>query len=127
MTTEKKRTRREHSGELKARILAECELPGASVARVAMAHGVNANLVHGWRKRERELQAVAASAVQAQAPRAQAHASPMPFVPLAIPATTPPVDERIQLELRRGAVTMKVSWPLSAASHCAAWVRELLQ
>jgi len=45
MTTEKQRTRREHSAELKAQILAECDLPGASVAKVAMSHRVNANLV----------------------------------------------------------------------------------
>jgi transposase len=36
MDTEKKRVRRNHSAELKAQVVAECELPGASVAKVAM-------------------------------------------------------------------------------------------
>ena len=54
MATESKRRRLERSPELKAMVLAECERPGASVANVAMAHGVNANLVHGWRRLERE-------------------------------------------------------------------------
>ncbi len=39
--------------ELKAWVLAECERPGASAASVALAHGVNANLVHGCRHIER--------------------------------------------------------------------------
>jgi transposase len=43
MTTEPKRKRIERSPELKARVLAECERPGASVAQVALANGVNAN------------------------------------------------------------------------------------
>ena len=36
MTTESKRRRLERSPELKAMVLAECERPGASVAKVAM-------------------------------------------------------------------------------------------
>ncbi len=50
MTTDKTRIRRNHHPALKAQILAECAAPGASVAQVAMAHGINANIVHGWRK-----------------------------------------------------------------------------
>jgi transposase len=34
----------------KRRIVEETLLPGASVARVARAHGVNANQVFGWRR-----------------------------------------------------------------------------
>jgi transposase len=51
MTTTPRRTRRRHSPELKTKILAECAEPGASVAKIAMAHGINANIVHSWRKR----------------------------------------------------------------------------
>jgi transposase-like protein len=54
MTTDKKRVRRTHSLELKAQILAQCEVTGASVAKVAMLHGINANVVHGWRRLARD-------------------------------------------------------------------------
>ena len=54
METEQSRKRRRYSPQLKAQILAECDVPGASVAKVAMAHGINANLVHGWRKLARQ-------------------------------------------------------------------------
>ena len=37
--------RRRHGAELKAKVLAECDEPGASVAAVAQSHGLNANLV----------------------------------------------------------------------------------
>jgi transposase len=45
MTSDKK-TRRRYSELKKAQVLAECSEPGASVAKVAMAHGINANVVH---------------------------------------------------------------------------------
>jgi transposase len=53
--------------ELKVQILAECDMRGASVAKGAMAHGVNANRVHGRRKLERDRRQAAATAVQASA------------------------------------------------------------
>ncbi len=42
--------RRLRSIEQKRQIVEETLRPGASVATVAQAHGVNANLVFGWRK-----------------------------------------------------------------------------
>jgi transposase len=48
MEQERGRKRRRYAPELKAQILAECEAPGASVAKVAISHGINANIVHGW-------------------------------------------------------------------------------
>lgn len=43
-------SRRRHSAEFKAKVLAACNEPGASVAAVALAHDLNANLVHKWRR-----------------------------------------------------------------------------
>ena len=41
-----RRPRRRHSAAFKAEVLAACVQPGASVASVALARGINANLVH---------------------------------------------------------------------------------
>jgi transposase-like protein len=41
------------SPQLKAAIVAACLKPGASVAAVALAHGVNANLVRKWIEKSR--------------------------------------------------------------------------
>lgn len=115
MTSEKRATRRRYSAQFKTQVLGECAAPGASVAKVAMAHGINANLVHGWRKVARDSSAGALMARE--------------FVPVALePAPTPCAAERgIEVELRRGAVTMKVTWPQSARADFAAWTRELLR
>ncbi len=48
-------TNRQHrSAELKRQIVQETLAPGASVARVARAHGVNANQVFTWRRQYRQ-------------------------------------------------------------------------
>lgn len=44
----RRRVKRKHSAEFKARVVDACHVRGASVAGVALAHGVNANLVRKW-------------------------------------------------------------------------------
>ena len=106
----KKITRRRHSAELKAQVLNECAQPGTSVASVAMSYGINANIVHKWRR--------------------LAGAVPLPvasFVPLALPVPSCTSSVDIRVELCRGATSMTITWPAAAAADCAAWMRELLR
>ncbi|MDI1251612.1 transposase [Thermomonas sp.] len=110
MKDSRKIVRRRHSAELKAQILSECAQPAASVASVALSHGLNANVVHKWRR----------LAGAARLPVAA-------FVPLALPAPGSPAPADIRLELRRGATSMTITWPVAAAADCAAWMRELLR
>ena len=111
--SKKKIIRRRHSADLKTQILAECAQPGASVARVALSHGINANVVHKWRR----LAGVDECAVAQPA-----------FVPVSLPSPQPtPPTREIHIELRRGAASVSVTWPVAAAAECAAWMRELLK
>lgn len=111
----KQSSRRRHGAALKAQILAECAQPHASVASIAMAHGLNANLVHKWRRLGAKLEA------SAQSPALE-------FVALPLAAQAPVAAAGdIAIELRRGAVTLKVTWPMAGAASCAAWVREVLR
>lgn len=112
MTTQHKRTRRAYSAALKAQILAECSTPGASVARVAMSHGINDNIVHTWRRLARE--------------QSQAAAVVPTFTSLQMPPAAV-VDERVRIELRRGALSMTMDWPMTGAAEMAACLRELLR
>ena len=114
MGAENSRKRRRYGAQTKAQILAECEAPGASVAKVAMAHGINANIVHVWRKQAREAGVIAVE---------------QRFVPVTVaPAVPRAADERvIEVELRRGGITVKLCWPMSAAMDLSAWMRELLR
>ena len=117
--------RRRHGAALKAQVLAECDQPNASVASVALKHGLNANLVHRWRRLARdpaEETVAAAAGVEATA-----------FVPLQLPPPPVTIDAPAQrsadicVELHRGATAVKVTWPAAAAAECATWLRELLR
>jgi len=112
MKDPKKITRRRHAPDLKAKILSECDQPGASVASVAMSHGINANVVHKWRRLAN------AGAV----PLAEAA-----FIPVALPAPVTTAAQDIRVELRRGATAMTITWPVASAADCAVWMRELLR
>jgi transposase len=128
MAAERVVLRRRHSAELKTLVLEQCAAPGASVAKVAMSHGVNANIVHGWRKLARERKGAAMSPPSPTTLPAKTAASVPQFLPVSMAQTTSPqapVD--IQIELRRGAAAMKITWPIAAAAECAAWMRELLR
>jgi len=130
MAAERVVLRRRHSAELKALVLEQCAAPGASVAKVAMSHGVNANMVHGWRKLARERKGAAMSPPSGSPTSlpAKTAASVPQFLPVSMVQTTsPPAPVDIQIELRRGAAAMKITWPITAAAECAAWVRELLR
>ena len=125
---EGRRRRRIHSAEFKAHIVAACCKPGVSSASVAMANGINANLVRRWVKEsevgvEMELGSTAKEPQKARPARTS-----MPkFLPLPIPAPASSVSADIHIELQRGATTVKVTWPVGAASECAAWMREVLR
>ena len=122
--------RRVHGAEFKAQVLEECRRPGTSVAAVALAHGLNVNLVRKWlvgRGLKRAGLAV---------PR-QVGATAMQFVPVELAearviepraaceaelqrsaAAEPP----IHIELRRGSALLTVRWPSSRAAACEAWL-----
>jgi transposase len=108
-------SRRRHSRELKAQVLEECAQPGASVVAVALAHGLNANLVHKWRRNTAHLTTTVGL------PPVEGFMA----LPMKSAAAQPAAD--IRVELRRGAVTMNVIWPIGAAGECAHWLRELLR
>jgi len=48
MTSERAGTRRRYSASIKARVVAECNEPAASVARVAMAHDGDVPISNNW-------------------------------------------------------------------------------
>ncbi|CAG0931513.1 hypothetical protein PLCT1_01796 [Planctomycetaceae bacterium] len=112
-----RRRRRLHSDEFKADAVAAAVQPGVSMAAVALTRGINANLLRRW---VRDAEVVPVKAL----PGAAAAAST--FVPLQLPEPVAPAGD-IRLELRRGATTITVAWPMAAAAECASWMRELLR
>lgn len=113
----KRPLRRQYSAQFKAEVVRECRRRGASVAGVALSHGINANIVHRWLREHAE------SALVVQ--------EPQEFVPVTVDdpaaaaaASGPGPD--IRVEVRRGNSAIVVTWPLQGASSCAAWLREWL-
>ena len=95
-----------------------------SMAAVAMACGVNANLLRRW-VHEAELRSGADLVAPPLAPKPLASAGPAAFIPMELPTKNTSRD--IRIELRRGATQITVIWPTDAAADCAAWMRELLR
>ena len=110
---------RQHPAALRQQVLMECAQHGASVARVAQTHGLNANMVHAWRQQQR----VASAAHNASTPGPAPQFIALPLPP---PSATGLLPD-IRIELRRGATTVSVTWPGQAASECGAWLREWLR
>lgn len=110
---------RRHSAEFKAGVIEECLEPSVSIAAVAVAHGLNANMLSKWGiDGQHHLASTPARAAPAPEP-------PSTFIPLALPA--PAVEGEIQIELQRAGTTIQIVWPASAARDCAAWLREWLR
>lgn len=104
------RQRRTYPKAFKAQVVAECGEPQSSIASVALAHGLNANLVHKWLR------------------LAQTRADAEPaFVPVVSTDWTVPAGRHIELEIRRGNVQATVRWPVGDAITCAAWLSEWLK
>ncbi|WP_307695681.1 IS66-like element accessory protein TnpA [Variovorax boronicumulans] len=121
------KSRRRHSTEFKAQVVAACAEPGATVAAVARAFGLNDNLVHDWRRGRSGAGAskTIGTSLQESAPEFVALSLPSsPPLPAPAPAVAP---EGIRLEFKRGAIGVSVTWPISAAADCAAWLREVLR
>lgn len=89
------------------------------MASVALAHSINANLLRKW----------AVQSERGEKPGAGPKVLPSAgksFVALPM-ATAVRESSPIQIEVRRGALTVSVHWPASAIPECAIWLRELLK
>ena len=112
-----RRRRRLHSDEFKADAVSAASQPGVSMASVALTRGINANLLRRW-VREAEVSPIKTLAKATPAAPA--------FVPVQLPDPAAPVG-KIRIDVRRGATTITVAWPMTAAAECASWMRELLR
>ncbi len=117
--------RRIHSSEFKAQVLGECKQPGASVTAVAVAHGLNPNVVRKWLAGQ-NLKRMGAAA-PANAPRLSA----LQFVPVELAraehrlANDPASLPDIRIELERGGLRLMLQCAASAGPAYAALLRAL--
>lgn len=100
--------RRRHTPAFKAKILAECREPGATLAGVAIRNDLNPNLVQKWRR---------ASSATGQNDFVQLPA------PLSGPEVEAPATVRIDVPTPKG--TLVVHWPMSEVHQSVFWLRAL--
>jgi transposase len=123
-----RRRRRQHSAAFKKAVIAECRRPGVSIAAVALRHRLNANLLRRWivtaTDDGRPQGAAMPEAAAGSSPRTELEAPE--FIPVSV---VHPVakDAQLQIDIRRGALNIRVRWPVSAAAQCGAWLREVLK
>lgn len=99
--------RRRFSKAFKARIVTACDEPGASVAGVALANSLNANLVHRWRRLAKD-----------KSLPVQAQPDFLP-VPLSVPVSGTSACVIIEVN------GVKLHWPLSHIDQSITWLRAL--
>ena len=137
-----KSPRRMHGALFKTQVMAECQQPGTSVAAVALAHGLNVNLLRKWLVgRGIKRTGLAAPRTVTRKPASvDASVSSLQFIPVEIAPTPttvavaaaaapeqaePPDGQEICVELTRGATQLRVNWPSTQAAACAAWLHDL--
>jgi transposase-like protein len=117
-----RRRRRRHSAAFKAEAIGACQQSGVSVAAVALARGLNANMLRDWvRKAERSGRPIAIRATEPSA----AMSGMEEFMPVTLPPN--PTESTIRIEVRRKGRRISIEWPACASHECALLLRELVR
>ena len=118
------RQRRRYSVEFKVEAIKACK-PGISMAAVALANGLNANMLRKWVSEARvPNESLLPVNIESNEPLS---APPAPgFVALRLPEPAPRADllPSIYLDVQRAGLIIKVTRPGALASECSAWLRE---
>jgi transposase-like protein len=121
-----RRRRGRYSNEFKRQVTAACLEPGISTAAVALANGLNANLVRRWVVESSRRGGAGRS--KTATPLAPVRGNPA-FVPVQfepVPSASKVAQTDIRIELQNGTTAVQIHWPLQASSQCAQWLREVL-
>ena len=109
------RRRRQHTPEFKQGLVAQCQ-PGVSTSAVALAHGINANLLRRWIKQFPDVQS------------SQAITAPAKLVPVKVDL---PVEETvgdaIEISIQKNRAHISIRWPGSQAKAFGQWLTDLLE
>jgi transposase len=101
------RRRRRHTEDFKAHVIAACLQPGVSVAAVALANGLNTNLVRLWVKTYRESLVPGPEAES----RTEVVADSTTLVPVALQDAGTMETSELRLDLRRGMLISALNCP----------------
>lgn len=110
-----RRRRRQHTPEFKQGLVALCQ-PGVSTSAVALAHGINTNLLRRWIKQFPDVQS------------SHAITAPEKLVPVKVdlPADTT-VSDAIEISIQKNSTRISIRWPGGQAKACSQWLTDLFK
>ena len=112
-----------YSDDFKRQVVAACHEPGVSTAAIALANGLNANMLRRWVVQ-------ASQRGTCQLANTTTSAAPDLNNPGFIPVQLAPVPQAqaadIRIELQHARTNIQIHWPMPASSQCAQWLREVL-
>jgi len=115
MNTAQPNVRRRHTPEFKRQLVALCQ-PGVSTSAVALAHGVNTNLLRRWVEQ------------YSGEPPSQAIAAPAKLVAVQVDMPTEtPVNDTIEISIQKNTTRINIRWPGTQAHACGKWLGEWIK
>ena len=121
-----RRSRRRYTDEFKKQAIEACLQPGISMASVALANGLNANLLRRW-VTERQDEAAGSAILPDQRPLEIAEPTTPGLVPITVAMPETPPSGEIKIEVHRNQMLISITWPVLQSTSCAAWLRDLLR
>ncbi|TDH98362.1 transposase [Acinetobacter baumannii] len=129
-----KKPRRTFTAEFKHQLIQQCQQPDTSVAKVAMQHQINANLLHKWIRQSRSMVPPLTISSIPQTDFLPVILHPTPVKQEAPP---PPVPEkkatahiRIPLHDEQGSVRdqmIEIEWPVESATELQLLLQGLIK
>jgi hypothetical protein len=112
-----------YSDDFNRQVVAACLEPGVSKAAIALANGLNANMLHRWVV---ELSKCSdcrlANVTRPMVP----DCNNPDFVPVQLAPVPKPQAADIRIELQHARTNIQIHWPMSASNQRAQWLREVL-
>lgn len=129
-----KKPRRTFTAEFKHQLIQQCQQPDTSVAKVAMQHQINANLLHKWIRQSRSM---VPSLTISSIPQTDFLPVILHPTPVKQEAPPPPVPEekatahiRIPLLDEQGSVRdqmIEIEWPVESATELLLLLQGLIK
>ena len=112
-----------YSDEFRRQVVAACQAPGVSKAAIALANGLNANMLRRWvvessQGGEGQLGPI-------KKPLLPTRVNP-DFIPVQFTAAPAVVAADIRIELHHAGTAIQIHWPMASSNQCAQWLREVL-
>jgi len=108
-----------YSDDFKRQVVAACLEPGVSKAVIALANGLNANMLRRW-----VVQASQRGACQLanRTTPAASDGNYPDFVPVQLAPVPANQALDIRIELQHARTNIQIHWPMSASNQCAQWL-----